>query len=240
MEKLEKEIKKTLDKRAITPSKMAWDKIETQLEPEVRQSRKGIFWYGLAAAAIALLISSSVFFFNRSSERSVIQVVDNEATGIKEDKELIEAVPTEVQPIVQAENLQPGPILNKPARKTLLTPMPEAAKISVEPEWSVLTEERSLIAENQMDRKVQEIVKQVINLESSDIAVTEAEVDALLFQAQKEILTEDVVIENGKVDAMALLVEIEDELDRTFRGHLFEKLKNNYFKVRLAMAERNK
>ncbi|NNK21468.1 MAG: hypothetical protein HKP07_09175, partial [Flavobacteriaceae bacterium] len=42
-----------------------------------------------------------------------------------------------------------------------------------------------------------------------------------------------------KVDALALLADVEEEVNRSFRDQLFEKLKDGYLKVRTAIAYRN-
>jgi len=38
---------------------------------------------------------------------------------------------------------------------------------------------------------------------------------------------------------MALLTEVEGELDQSFRDQIFEKLKSGFLKVRTAVADRN-
>ena len=79
----------------------------------------------------------------------------------------------------------------------------------------------------------------VLNLESESNQVTDVEVDSLLRAAQFDILKEKVFQDNGKVDAMALLVEVEDEIDQSFREKIFKKLKDGLFKARTAIANRN-
>jgi UDP-N-acetylglucosamine pyrophosphorylase len=90
-----------------------------------------------------------------------------------------------------------------------------------------------------INQKVNEVLATVINLESEAIQVSEAEVDSLLRAAQFDILKEKVFQDNGKVDAMALLSEVETELDQTFRDKIFTKLKEGLFKARTAVADRN-
>ena len=79
----------------------------------------------------------------------------------------------------------------------------------------------------------------VLHLENESIQVTDAEVDSLLRVAQFDILKEKVFQDNGKVDAMALLIEVEDEIDQSFRDRIFKKLKDGLFKARTAIANRN-
>ncbi|CAN0604335.1 unnamed protein product, partial [Ectocarpus sp. 12 AP-2014] len=69
--------------------------------------------------------------------------------------------------------------------------------------------------------------------------VTDAEVDSLLTRAQDEILRDKIFNKDKSVDAMALLTEVEDELDKSFRDQIFDSLKAGFIKVRTAVADRN-
>ena len=93
--------------------------------------------------------------------------------------------------------------------------------------------------EQLINAKIAEIVAQVNLLENSNLPVSSIEVDSLLRQAQQEILTDKIFNQEGKVDAMALLNEVEGELDQTFREQIFETLKVGFLKVRTAVADRN-
>ncbi|MEM9649705.1 MAG: hypothetical protein AAF969_14605, partial [Bacteroidota bacterium] len=99
---------------------------------------------------------------------------------------------------------------------------------------SFLEENNSLITE-----KINEVVAQVRLLESVNTEVSDAEVDSLLRAAQRDILSEQLFTPEGGVDAMALLTEVEDELDESFRDQIFDALKDGYFKLRTAVADRN-
>jgi hypothetical protein len=50
---------------------------------------------------------------------------------------------------------------------------------------------------------------------------------------------EERLFKNDRVEAIALLNQAEDELDQSFRDHIFEALKDGFFKVRTAVASRN-
>ncbi|MEO0336704.1 MAG: hypothetical protein AAF202_09925, partial [Pseudomonadota bacterium] len=104
---------------------------------------------------------------------------------------------------------------------------------------TVLQNKNRHVDEELIDKKLNEVLTEVALLEARNVEITDAEVDSLLYAAQRELLTNKIFQENESVDAAALLADVEDELDRTFRGHLFEKLKEGYFKVRTAVADRN-
>ena len=69
--------------------------------------------------------------------------------------------------------------------------------------------------------------------------VTDAEVDSLLHKAQEDILRQRLFNRDNTVDAMALLTEVEEELDQSFRDQIFQSLKAGFLKVRTAVADRN-
>ena len=83
------------------------------------------------------------------------------------------------------------------------------------------------------------MVAQVELLENNNISISNTEIDSLLRKAQDEILTDKIFNQEGKVDALALLNEVEGELDISFREQIFESLKTGFLKVRTAVADRN-
>ena len=91
-----------------------------------------------------------------------------------------------------------------------------------------------------LDDKVNEVLNQVILMEEDKIAVTDAEVDSLLRNAQRELITNNQFTDQYGVNAADLLAGVEEELDQSFRDQVFEKLKQGFVKVRTAVADRNK
>ncbi|MBN2868356.1 MAG: hypothetical protein JXK08_06775, partial [Flavobacteriaceae bacterium] len=89
--------------------------------------------------------------------------------------------------------------------------------------------------------KIQELVAQVQNLKDKNKTVTDSEIDALLEQAQNEIRLQKEIYNNatGVVDAKALLSEVEQELDESFRDKAFKALKENFDFIKTAIANRN-
>ena len=70
--------------------------------------------------------------------------------------------------------------------------------------------------------------------------MADAEIDALLNAAQKEIELKKLYNEaTNKVDANALLQSVEDDLERSFRARVFEMLRSGYQELKTAVAERN-
>lgn len=238
MEKLEKHIKKELETREITPSKDAWEKISHQLEPVQKKGAGFSYKYAVAAGFIGLLIAS-LFFLNTQSETEPIQLVEenNEEVPVlstdKKNVDLAKEITTEA--IVEVVEDEPKEsISNQPINiaPKVLNANEIASKQEVD--QLILDDANPLISE-----KINEVFAQVALLEQINENVSDAEVDSLLRAAQAEIIKEKVFQDNGSIDAMALLTEVEDELDASLRDQLFDTLKDGYFKLRTAVADRN-
>lgn len=88
--------------------------------------------------------------------------------------------------------------------------------------------------------KVIEVVAQIKELEAQGNEVTESEIDALLKQAERDILKQRLYNETTRtVDADALLQDVEEDLEQSFRARVFQNLKSNFNSVKTAVAARN-
>ena len=88
--------------------------------------------------------------------------------------------------------------------------------------------------------KLNEVVTEINKLKTENPAVTDDEIDSLLKQAEREILTNKLNILNTRtVDVNSLLQDVETDLEQSFRSKVFEALINNYETVKTAVAERN-
>ena len=161
-------------------------------------------------------------FFAKASENAVetIEVADRDPK-VKETGAMSMKTP------VASPDRAPRRAENPPA----LEDFPTQDQVVLQ---EAVSKEDAIIAE-----KLDAVIAKVSSMEADNALVSDAEVDSLLRIAQQEILTDKIWQQDGKVDAMALLNEVEGELDKTFRDQLFEKLKDGFFKVRTAVADRN-
>ena len=90
------------------------------------------------------------------------------------------------------------------------------------------------------DQKVDQVVAAVQGLQKDKGEVSPEEIDKLFQKAQREIQNRRILEgQTYKVDATALLEDVEWELERTFRDKVFDALGDGFSKVRTAVAERN-
>ncbi len=88
-----------------------------------------------------------------------------------------------------------------------------------------------------VDKKVTDVIEQIKDMQSNNIEVTEDEINKLLRNAQREIVTKNV-IESNAINASALLQDVEEELDETFKERVYEALKTGFIKVKTSVAQR--
>ncbi|UII80719.1 hypothetical protein [Flagellimonas sp. CMM7] len=241
MEKLEKHIKERLEERKLTPSVQAWDKVSAKINIDEKPKQKGWYLYAIAASFIGILFVSIFFFKSEEPKENTIQVVEESNTKeeqiqAKTDNVSFQNVEPTKSTVVETNsnnnteerskgfNINVLPRQTKVAQETVKEPLQD----------SFLKESNSLIAQ-----KVNEVVAQVEFLENTNAEVSDAEIDSLLRTAQRQILSEQLFTESGSVDAMALLSEVEIELDDSFRDQIFDALKDGYSKLRTAVADRN-
>lgn len=252
--KFEEHMREKFEERKIQPSANAWEKISGALENSPKEKNKSYMWYAIAASVIGLLIASLFFFMGQNDgDLDSNKIVNQDKSEInttleKEQPSIIKA--TEKQENVLAETNTSSEekleatglevLKNKKATKNSSSVNELAFTNAVQDKEAIKTKADLLLNDQALiDTKINELIAQVDALELNNTAITDAEINALLLKAQNEILEQRIFKNSNNVDAMALLNEAENELDESFRDQLFNTLKNGFFKVRTAVADRN-
>lgn len=244
-DKFEKHIKAKFQEREILPSENAWAKIASELNDDESKKKPMYLWMGVAAS-IVVLLGIALFYFNGNAvsnelpteivdtekENKLDDVIIKESLPFKSEEEVVE-VSSESKTIVEKVKVE-EPIVPRIQESKVLDDKIEVAVNQVPTTETI----EKLVPDEIIDSKVAAIIAQVSVLEQNS-TVTDAEVDSLLKRAQDEILREKIFNKNKSVDAMALLTEVEDELDQSFRDQIFDSLKAGFIKVRTAVADRN-
>lgn len=234
----EKKIRNALEKREIQPSQEAWKRIASRLDKEgPAPSRSRNTWWYLAAACLVLLIGARIFLTREEAlplpAPEVVTTpeqtpVENPATQepVVEMVAATQEAPMDQDAVSQTEPEQPG--------------LPETiadAAIAVAPEG--VNQPDTLDLDARIDAEVDRLVAAVAALEAGEGTVTDAQIDSLLQAAQADIARTLPGVASESTDPMALLAEVEDDLNRSFRDDIFNRLKNGFIKVRTAVAARN-
>ncbi|MEO0573426.1 MAG: hypothetical protein AAF039_17120 [Bacteroidota bacterium] len=239
MDKLEKHIKDKLRNREISPSPQAWGKIVEELGAEKGASPKKTYWWAIAAGIIGFILLS-IGFFNPADA-----LKDDKGTVVaKEETKTMETLEIDAEHDNNLESPQEVVIIEVPLDKgrELETKNNDDSIQVVENEVSHEKEplkDVQGVTDLAINDKLEKILAQVNSMEHNSIVVSDKEIDSLLMAAQRELLTEKTLEKNGKVDAMALLNEVELELYDDQRNPLFIKLKEGFFMLRTAVADRD-
>jgi hypothetical protein len=245
-DKFEKHIKSQFKDREIQPSENAWEKISSELNSNTSKKKPVYLWMGIAAS-VMVLIGIALFYFNGSDDVNEIQfeVVDTYNKEALEEKKSTESVPfleKEPEAVVKndVEKINSGVAKKQESikNKEIITVEDEIEVASVERAVPEKKGDELEISDDIINTKVAGIVAQLDVLEQYS-TVTDAEVDSLLKMAQQEILREKIFKTDKSVDALALLTEVEGELDQSFRDQIFNSLKASFIKVRTTVADRN-
>jgi predicted nucleic acid-binding protein len=248
-DKFEKQIRAKLQDRELNPSNKAWERISGELNSQVYSKKPIYLWMGIAAS-IVMLIGIALFYFNGAIQEldnpmEVVKTGNKDQLEIEQEKKALpiinqkDVVQTEIKTIELFEAKNKATNNKKTVADAVFVNVADESEVAVlegvEVEyvnWDLKQSEQII------NSKVAEIVAQVDVMEQFN-NVTDAEVDSLLQRAQQEILRDKIFNMDRSVDAMALLTEVEDELDQSFRDQIFNSLKAGFIKVRTAVADRN-
>lgn len=240
--KFEKHFKKELEEREIQPSTKAWGKLSEKIGATPPQaSKRGYVWYAIAASFVGLIILSVVLFNAKAP------ILETKTIVVEDDKEVIEEMIDFQNVEIEKTNTEVVAIEKIPKDKANVNIVKASINVVkkealVEQLAKVTDDLQPLLSDDSegiINAKVLEVLAQIDILEKNNEAITDAEVDSLLLKAQEDILKEKLFNLNNSVNAMALLTEVEDELDQSFRDQIFESLKTKFLEVRTAVADRN-
>ena len=238
----EKNIQEKLGQRTITPSTKAWKKLEATLDavPEKRSNFK--YWYWVAASIFVLVAVGSMFYNTSTTDNAPIEIV-NTKKGVEEQQELdpLSTQDNSETEVVSAIDRKKEPAferVEKPNKK----PKKDLPTIADVQEQATLITALHSLEPIPSDKEHEETVEvhTLIKDTTSTSEVTITEIDLLLTQAQQQLASEKPEMANSsKVDATALLQDVEAELNKPFKEKIFEMLKEGYEKGKILVAERN-
>lgn len=245
MDALEKHIAKKLDGRKLAPSPRAWARIEAELEKNKgKEHGKHLNWAAIAAAVV-VLVALSIFIFN---DTGAVHTMEETIVVDKKPEENVPQMPTSKETgletlVINEHEDAKGEVTTMATKKGTSPPL-DAHRAQVvsamhKKEVSKKLDSVTRGVDDQIINKANEVLAMVTTMEGNSIAVTEAEIDSLLTKAREDILKERMFNAQSKVDAMALLDEVELELFEESRDQLFDALKTSFFKLRTAVADRN-
>lgn len=240
---LENQLKSKLKQRELSPSQQSWSKLSQRLDTFENNKKKTSYWWLAIAASVVLALFAGFSVLNTKTQEAIPNAI---VKNPSQESDMIESQLSEGfvkdSDAVLVENQMENLVEQKINRVTHehTTKQPEITNTSI-----VVAQENAQETkknESQLDyeaQKLLEVVAQIKQLNEQNNHVTEAEVDSLLKAAQNEIFKQKLINETTKtVDANALLLEVEDELNGSFKAKVYEALKSGFISVKTAVAER--
>src|SRR5690606_33725577 len=210
-----------------------WERLAGQLSDPPRKRGRAWRAYALAACIAGVLVLVLATLDREPPLDGEIQLVEGEREhGTGEGTGIVADPGQKEKPRDHGSTVEGRQTIVDHGTNSLTKAAREASGV-LEGEWEKEAAPDALILQ-----KVEEVVAQVEHLERVQ-EVSDREVDSLLRAAQQQILREKIFRPEGGVDALALLAEVEGELDASFRERVFEALKAGYLKMRTAVAQRN-
>lgn len=258
--KFEENFKEKIEERTIQPSEASWDVLAKRLDNQDKRKPKTVyFWVGIAASIVGVALVTTLFFNNSEFENSTPAIVDTETkeghlkeevlNPVESKKEINTVAVEQVEGIKKStEKIIPTPksgvVVQKPTRivspNTTVTIKEAVAATTTKEQEKVKHLETPLNSLEFEKAKINDVVDEIKKLNLEDVTVSNAEIDSLLKQAEREILKNRLYNETTRtVSADALLQDVEDELEQSFRAKVFDALKNSFDTVKTAVAERN-
>lgn len=251
--KFEEDIREKLEKRTIEPSTNAWGKLSQQLEAEnKRHGRKGYWWFGAAASVIGVLLVMNVYFNSDVTNGTSTVVNVEDVVKSEESKEELKNNMAEKESLTKIEISIDPENKNKQEKtegKTLETQYLANAntvgkkrneirkKTGGKVEGEVVPNQLVVNEEIRDDNKIEAVLMEVVE---STNTVTDSDIDALLKKAEQSMAAkESKITRKDNLDYNALLNEVEDDLEETFRDKLLKTVKDGYHSVKSYVAERN-
>lgn len=255
--KYEEQMKEKLEKRSLQPSPESWDLLAKRLDAEEKRKNKSLYWWmGIAASFVGILLVTTFYFNSNTVDKTIPTIVDTEEnviqqkenqkieTPIKKEEVAVENVHSiENNLKVKETKANASLIVSKQNKLTNKLPQEEvvAQTDNLSPKESL--EKVSVIEKSKLtfeDQKIQDVVAEINALKAKGNTISDSEIDSLLKKAQKEILNNRLYNENTRmVDANALLQDVEEDLQQSFRSKVFEALQSGYESVKTAVAQRN-
>lgn len=256
----DKDIKNKLEKRLIQPSSNSWDRLEMMLDAAEKPPKKKGYFKHFAAASVLLLVSLSFLINSNLSIVEPIQIIVDAKTKNEVLKETL-TIENEVEKVVSVGKKEGTATDNnevKKENKKIIKQKPIQPKNAflvdfkpiIKKQEKAIVVVKNAIADTNRTYKNSVVVEDIVPNNEEDVEVfiendnkLVDEVEMLLAIATQEIENPSPKIipkeKKISVEANALLADVEQELDLSFKANVFKKLKKGFQKAKTAVVKRN-
>ncbi|QCE40578.1 hypothetical protein [Psychroserpens sp. NJDZ02] len=242
--KFEKQLKDTLERRTIAPSKTTWSQLDTLLEQRQDKRKVSLWWLSIAATLVGVCLTVFVFKNQSNNINGVVEEVKNEIhipskTQTVQSDIIVNTEDTNDDTVKvaqeQTQKQNNNIVITQPAKKT-------ATKNVVSENLKPVVIEDEAIALNTASSNVVSNVNEESQLEETVIVnnqIINNEVDQLLNKAYAKVKAANTGYKSEKIDANSLLDEIEMTSEKSLKNRLFHAVKSGYETLRTTVVERD-
>jgi hypothetical protein len=216
--KLERQIRETLNSREIQPSNQTWDRLDAMLTV-VEQPKKKFPLLWIAASFMGFVFVGT-FLLYQKNENTIL--IPNSQNTVVETKSI-----SPIEPKKEAE------IVDTEINNTISKPIFNHKKISI------ITTNKSIIATKEIDNSKE---NQLVENQHQEISSQIPNQPIVIENQVSEITVETklpIQVSTIKIDPTSLLSQVDDELKTEYRDNVFEKISKKYKTIKTAVAERN-
>ena len=235
--KFEKQLKDTLERRTIAPSKIAWSQLDTQLDVQ-KNKQKFPFWrFSIAATFLGVFLA--IFIFNDKPDpiNVVIEDVKNEILLPSEINQInkqnkVTKIITSPELVVDKVNVKPKnkAVTNK-NKATIQSVQAEKSNVVLVVNDKIKPEDKATIASTTNSEKPIDKTSQTTTITS--------EADLLLKEAYSDVQDNYNTYIPEKIDANSLLEDVEMKSEKSLKNRLFHAVKSGYETLKTTVAERD-
>lgn len=235
--KFEKQLKDTLERRTIAPSKIAWSQLDTQLDVQKNKQKFPFWWFSIAATFLGVFLAIFVFNDKPDPINVVIEDVKNEILLPSEINQInkqnkVTKIITSPELVVDKVNVKPKnkAVTNK-NKATIQSVQAEKSNVVLVVNDKIKPEDKATIASTTNSEKPIDKTSQTTTITS--------EADLLLKEAYSDVQDNYNTYIPEKIDANSLLEDVEMKSEKSLKNRLFHAVKSGYETLKTTVAERD-
>jgi len=235
--KFEKQLKDTLERRTIAPSKIAWSQLDTQLDVQKNKQKFPFWWFSIAATFLGVFLAIFVFNDKPDPINVVIEDVKNEILLPSEINQInkqnkVTKIITSPELVVDKVNVKPKnkAVTNK-NKATIQSVQAEKSNVVLVVNDKIKPEDKPTIASTTNSEKPIDKTSQTTTITS--------EADLLLKEAYSDVQDNYNTYIPEKIDANSLLEDVEMKSEKSLKNRLFHAVKSGYETLKTTVAERD-
>lgn len=252
MNKLDEKIKKSFEKRRMSPTENSWENLSERLHHQEKKSSQKYWLMGIAVSfLVGVLLTSLVFQQKKepSQTPSVVSRENKQKIDTPQNKEPTEKmlVPTQNKQAIAVSEASTKRKKRQSDKKQQITGQVISSQVMIpkgiqQKNNQIAEEITDSVRQKPMVLVTETSAKILNNIKQRDDStqVTDAEINQLIREATLNIKAREIFDgQHNQVNAQALLENAEKAVNHSFHERVFEAVQKGLQQVKTAVANRN-